>query len=128
MRSLITLLAGVALGYALSGAEAAELRARLRVEQEHVESAKVAASEHYETFYGAFWLDFECPPLVGSRIPDAVKPIACTGRIRHYRSAALESARERAQSAGPGSVALLLEEKGPRERVLDAAWKLEIRR
>lgn len=93
--------------------------------------AKALEAKHSETtcepVYQATWLEYECPPIVGSKFPQATKQVACTPALRVYRSGDFESVRAKARSAGPLASLLVLDERGVREKPLSVVWEPVIR-
>lgn len=76
-----------------------------------------------EPVYSVTQEDFDCPLFLGSKLPPAIKPLACTRSEKEYRTGDLDAARVR---LSPGAV--LAEERGVKKRVLGVTWKPEVKR
>ena len=107
---------------AYSDSRARTIEADLKEAKTALEAAKFAAVSECGTVYGVFSLAWDCPPLIGSRLPDAVKPLACAPRIAAYRSASLGPVLQKVSAFQPGTAVLVLEEKGDREKALPLTW------
>lgn len=91
--------------------------------------AKALEAKHSETtcepVYGAYWIAYECPPIIGGTLPDSVKPLVCRTRIERFRSSDLAKTRERLP--GAGTAVMVLDERGAREKPLSVVWEPVIR-
>ena len=92
--------------------------------------AKALEAKHSESacepVYGAYWIAYECPPIIGGTLPDAVKPLVCRTRIERFRSSDLAKTRDKLPGT-PGTSVLVLDERGAREKSLSVVWEPVIR-
>ena len=84
------------------------------------------------SIYLVAWLavSWDCPWGLG-RLPDPVKPVACTEH-RQIRTEAFDPARRRQaqqllEDLGPGATATLLEIHGTQARAVSAVWRPTLR-
>ena len=122
MRSLLALLAGLALGVAFTGYSADQARGDLALERARCAEAESRVGASCEPVYQVHRIEFDCPPFIGSTLPESVKPVVCAPRVRVYR---VETAAKALREMRPGDI--LLEERGVREKVLKVEWKPEVR-
>lgn len=127
LKTLAALAAGVLLGTAFSWSVADRAQAALRAEQAVSFDLMTKVGAACEPVYQAAWLDYECPPIIGGKLPAATKQVACTPAVRVYRSSEFEAVRLKAQAAGPLASILILEEKGAKEKPLQFDWRVERR-
>ena len=76
--------------------------------------------------FGVFWIERSCTGWAGL-LPAGVQSVVCPARIRAWRGD-LEPTRARFEALGPNVSALMLEERGPKEREVALRWRAELSR
>lgn len=113
-------------GYFLAAAAALSLTAERDYWRGAAAGAKARVGAACSPVYGVWWIERSCTGWA-AYLPVKIQAVICPARIRAWRGG-LEATHARAEALGPFTAALLLEERGPKERELPLRWRAEVGR